>query len=146
MKNDRQKVILEIIRSMDIGTQEDLHAELVRRGYKAAQPTLSRDIQQLRLVKTAYEGGYKYVQSDGRDAAFSNLLMQTITSVDYAMNMVVVKCNTGMAQAACAMIDSMEYTQILGTIAGDDTIFILLKNEENARQLVLSIKKVINAK
>lgn len=147
MKNDRHKAILEIIRTMNIGTQEDLHAELVRRGFKAAQPTISRDIQQLRLIKTAVEGGgYKYIQSDGKDAVFSNLLLQTITSVDYAMNMVVVKCNTGMAQAACAMLDSMEYSQILGTIAGDDTIFILLKNEENARQLMQSIKKIINVK
>ena len=97
------------------------------------------------LVKVAFEKGkYKYVQSNNQEVRFSNLLIQTITTVDYAMNIVVVKCYTGMAQAACAMLDSMNYSQILGTIAGDDTIFILLKNEENARKLVSTLKNLIN--
>lgn len=144
MKNKRQQKILEIINSRPVETQEELSKALAEEGFSVAQPTVSRDIQELRLVKSSYENGrYRYIQSGSSDARFSNLLLQTIISVDYAMNMVVVKCHTGMAQAACAMIDSMDYTQILGTIAGDDTIFILLKNEENARKLVASIKKLI---
>ena len=143
MKNKRHQKILEIISSSDIETQEELSKALADEGFSVAQPTVSRDIQELRLVKTLYENGkYKYIQSGNNDAGFSNLLLQTIISVDYAMNIVVIKCHTGMAQAACAMIDSMEYSQILGTIAGDDTIFILLKNEENARKLMQSIKKM----
>lgn len=144
MKSRRQKKILEIIGMHPVETQEELTVLLAEEGFTVAQPTVSRDIQELRLIKTLCENGrYKYVQSGNSDARFSNLLLQTIISVDYAMNMVVVKCHTGMAQAACAMIDSMDYQQILGTIAGDDTIFILLKNEENARKLMLSIKKLI---
>lgn len=145
MKSKRHKKILEIIASADIETQEELSKALSDEGFSVAQPTVSRDIQELRLVKTLSENGkYKYIQSGNNDARFSNLLLQTIISVDYAMNMVVIKCHTGMAQAACAMLDSMEYSQILGTIAGDDTIFILLKNEENARKLMQSIKKMIS--
>lgn len=144
MKSKRHGKILEIINSRDIETQEELSAALAAEGFNVAQPTVSRDIQELRLIKTADKNGrYKYIQSGSSDVRFSNLLLQTIISVDYAMNIVVVKCHTGMAQAACAMLDSMEYSQILGTIAGDDTIFILLKNEENARKLVSSIKKMI---
>lgn len=145
MKNLRHKTILEIINTNDIETQETLQEELVKRGFNVAQPTISRDIQELRLIKAAIgDGRYKYIQSENHDVRFSNLLIQTMISVDYAMNIVVVKCHTGMAQAACAMLDSMNYNQILGTIAGDDTIFILLKNEESARQLMLSLKKIIN--
>ncbi len=145
MKNQRHKKILEIISSLCIETQEELQNELIKSGFNVAQATVSRDIQELRLVKKADDNGvYRYFQSENKDARFSNLLIQTIISVDYAVNMVVVKCHTGMAQAACAMIDSMNYNQILGTIAGDDTIFIMLKNEENARKLVNTIKKLIS--
>lgn len=144
MKNKRQKKILEIISQKNIETQEALLDELIKSGFNVAQPTVSRDIQELRIVKANENGRYKYVRSENQDARFSNLLIQTIISVDYAINMVVIKCHTGMAQAACAMIDSMKYNQILGTIAGDDTIFILLRNEENARKLASSIKKIIN--
>ena len=143
MKNKRQKKILEIISAKDVETQEELQLLLAEEGFTAAQPTVSRDIQELRLVKAVNdEGKYRYIQSGNSDARLSNLLLQTIISVDYAMNMVVIKCHTGMAQAACAMIDSMDYPQVLGTIAGDDTIFILLRNEENARQFMQKIKKM----
>ena len=143
MKTKRQKKILELISERDIETQEELQSLLAAEGFSAAQPTVSRDIQELRLVKAVNDDGkYRYIQSGNSDARFSNLLLQTIISVDYAMNMVVIKCHTGMAQAACAMLDSMEYPQVLGTIAGDDTIFILLRNEENARQLMQKIKKM----
>ena len=120
MKNKRQKKILEIISAKDVETQEELQLLLAEEGFTAAQPTVSRDIQELRLVKAVNDDGkYRYIQSGNTDARFSNLLLQTIISVDYAMNMVVIKCHTGMAQAACAMIDSMDYPQVLGTIAGD---------------------------
>ncbi|MBP0976721.1 MAG: arginine repressor [Oscillospiraceae bacterium] len=143
MKNKRQKKILEIIAAKDVETQEELQLLLAEEGFTAAQPTVSRDIQELRLVKAVNDDGkYRYIQSGNTDARFSNLLLQTIISVDYAMNMVVIKCHTGMAQAACAMIDSMDYPQVLGTIAGDDTIFILLRNEENARQFMQKLKKM----
>lgn len=143
MKNKRQKKILEIITAKDVETQEELQLLLAEEGFTAAQPTVSRDIQELRLVKAVNdEGKYRYIQSGNSDARLSNLLLQTIISVDYAINMVVIKCHTGMAQAACAMIDSMDYPQVLGTIAGDDTIFILLRNEENARQFMQKIKKM----
>ena len=145
MKAKRHKKILEIINNHIIETQEELTKALCKEGFNVAQPTVSRDIQELRLIKTSCgDGRYRYMPSSNNEARLSNLLLQTIISVDYAMNIVVVKCHTGMDQAACAMIDSTDdFPQILGTIAGDDTIFILLKNEENARKLMLSIKKLI---
>lgn len=144
MKNKRHKKILELINENEIDTQEMLQELLTESGFSVAQPTVSRDIQELRLVKVMTENGkYKYIQSEKREDRFSNLLVETITDVDWAMNIVVVKCHTGMAQAACAMLDKMNYSQIAGTIAGDDTIFILLKNELNARKLAAELKKYV---
>ncbi|MDO5560618.1 MAG: arginine repressor [Oscillospiraceae bacterium] len=144
MKNKRHKKILEIINENDIDTQEALQEMLNNEGFAVAQPTVSRDIQELRLVKVMTENGkYKYIQSEKREDKFSNLLVETIIDVDVAMNIVVVKCHTGMAQAACAMLDKMDYSQIVGTLAGDDTIFILLKNELNARKLAAELKKFV---
>ena len=144
MKNKRQKKILEIISAKDVETQEELQLLLAEEGFTAAQPTVSRDIQELRLVKAVNDDGkYRYIQSGNTDARFSNLLLQTIISVDYAMNMVVIKCHTGMAQAACAMIDSMDYPQVLGTIAGDDTILLVLAEKETESKVRSFLKRII---
>jgi transcriptional regulator of arginine metabolism len=144
MKAKRQRKILEIINSRAVETQEELLNALSEEGFTVAQPTVSRDIQELRLIKASVsEGKYKYVQSGNDEARFSNLLLQTIISVDYAINMVVVKCHTGMAQAACAMIDSMDYPQILGTIAGDDTIFVVVSTNEIAQTIGAKIKTMM---
>lgn len=140
MKNQRQEVILEIITENSVGTQEDLIRLLGERGIKTTQATLSRDIQQLSLVKQRDEkGNFKYALPVAA-AEEKSVFEEAVVSVDYAMNTVVVKCKAGMAQGTCAAIDSVEHTGIVGTIAGDDTIFILVRSESDAKKLSQQFK------
>lgn len=135
MKNRRQEKILELIAVADIETQETLQSMLSQCGFPVTQATISRDIRSLKLIKElSPNGGYRYIAPDSA-ATKRSLLTDTVRGVDFAMNTVVVKCHNGMAQAACAAIDSMRYPDIVGTLAGDDTIFILTKNETSARKL-----------
>lgn len=143
MKNKRQYKILDIIKLHDVETQEMLQNLLSEYGFKVTQATVSRDIKELKLVKKLGKNGiYKYVISS--DNFFKqNLFKDTVTDIDYGINTVVVKCHTGMAQAACAALDSMDYSGIIGTIAGDDTIFILMRTEADARKLVKTFKELV---
>ena len=134
MKNGRQKQILTIVSEHDVETQEELIVRLKASGFKATQATVSRDIKELRLIKMATENGhYKYVQSVGEDgkssAKFDNVLRETVISVRNAGPIVVVRTYAGMAMAAAAAVDAMQINCILGTIAGDDTIFIAVSDE-----------------
>lgn len=135
MKNRRYEAILEIINERAVATQELLIELLAERGISATQATLSRDIQQLSLVKTRDENGvYRYMLPPAA-AEEKSLFAETVVSVDYAGNMIVLKCRAGMAQGTCAAIDSVNHDGIVGTIAGDDTIFILVKTENDAKRL-----------
>ncbi len=108
---------------------------LAERGIHTAQATLSRDIQQLSLVKQRDENGvYRYALPPTA-VAEKSLFEEAVLSVDYAMNTIVLKCRTGMAQGTCAAIDSVNHEGVVGTIAGDDTIFILVRSEADARKL-----------
>ena len=108
MKNRRQEKILELIAAADVDTQEALQKMLINCGFPVTQATISRDIRELKLMKTsAPNGGYRYVTPDSSTARRS-LLTDTVIGVDYAMNTVVIKCHTGMAQAACAALDMMQ--------------------------------------
>lgn len=143
MKNKRQYKILDIIKMHDVETQEMLQNLLMEYGFKVTQATVSRDIKELRLVKRMTKNGvYKYAAPVG-DRFKQNLFTDTVLGIDYAMNTVVVKCHTGMAQAACAALDSMDYNGIVGTIAGDDTIFVLMRTEAEARKLVKTFKELV---
>ena len=115
------------------------------------QATVSRDIKELRLVKTlATDGRYKYStgHKDGQSASISSkfysLFSDSVLSIEYACNMVVVKCLNGIAQGVCAAMDSMYWESVVGTLAGDDTIFIVTRSEETAAQLVGELKKLLN--
>jgi transcriptional regulator of arginine metabolism len=148
MKNTRHSRILEIISENIIETQDDLIESLRESGYAVTQATVSRDIKQLGLVKTATkDGGYKYTvaknDSTGNENKLKNIMLQTITSAQYAGNMVVVKTYPGMATAAAAAVDSLAGETILGSIAGDDTIFIVVRNEEDAAGFTEYIKDII---
>lgn len=135
MKNQRHKAILEIINEQPVATQETLMMLLAERGIHTAQATLSRDIQQLSLVKQRDENGvYRYALPPTA-VAEKSLFEEAVLSVDYAMNTIVLKCRTGMAQGTCAAIDSVNHEGVVGTIAGDDTIFILVRSEADARKL-----------
>ena len=135
MKNRRHEAILEIINEQPVATQERLIELLAERGIKTTQATLSRDIQQLSLVKQRDDKGiYRYTMPAAAITEKS-LFEEAVISVDYAMNTIVLKCRAGMAQGTCAAIDSVEHQGVVGTIAGDDTIFILVRSEADAKKL-----------
>lgn len=135
MKNRRHDMILEIINEQAVGTQEILMKLLAERGVVTTQATLSRDIQQLSLVKQRdADGVYRYAMPASA-LTEKSLFAEAVVSVDYAMNTIVLKCRAGMAQGTCAAIDSVNHEGIVGTIAGDDTIFILVRSEADAKRL-----------
>ena len=154
MKSLRHGKILEIISKYDVETQEELTEYLRSEGFAVTQATVSRDIKALRLIKIAAqpEGGehkYKYaVNKTGDDnsnvpeAKFRTILGHALVSVDYAGNLVVIKTYAGMAQASAAAIDSMNIDNILGTVAGDDTILIVMRTESEASEFVRKIEKL----
>lgn len=150
MKKKRHEKILEIIQKNEIETQEELQEKLKTSGFEVTQATISRDIKELRLVKELSSSG-KYKYSTGRKLGkdFSNRLSsvfsESITAVDYALNTVVIKCFAGMANAACAAIDSMHWDGVVGTLAGDDTIFILCRTSDLAIVFASDLEKMINA-
>ena len=135
MKNRRHELILEIISEQAVGTQELLIELLSEHGIKATQATLSRDIQQLNLVKQRDENGEFRCALPPAAAEEKSLFEEAVISVDYAMNTIVLKCRAGMAQGTCAAIDSVNHQGVVGTIAGDDTIFILVRTEDDAKKL-----------
>ena len=148
MKNGRQKQILTIVSEHDVETQEELIVRLKASGFKATQATVSRDIKELRLIKMATENGhYKYVQSVGEDgkssAKIDNVLRETVISVRNAGPIVVVRTYAGMAMAAAAAVDAMQINCILGTIAGDDTIFIAVSDEVASDLIEKKIERII---
>ena len=150
MKKRRQAKIIELISQNPIETQEELQDMLMKYGFEVTQATISRDIKELRLVKDLSNEG-RYVYSSGKKSMdvinhrAGGIFNDTIITIDYAMNTVVIKCFTGMANAVCAAIDSMNLDEILGSIAGDDTIFILCRNEETASMFTNKLRTMLNA-
>lgn len=150
MKKRRQAKIIELISQNDIETQEELQQLLNEHGYEVTQATISRDIKELRLVKDLSAKG-RYVYSAGKKSVENinhragGIFNETIISYDYALNTVVIKCFPGMANAVCAAIDSMNLNEILGSIAGDDTIFILCRSEETAALFTNKLRTMLDA-
>ena len=149
MKNKRQEKILEIISNYDVDTQGRLMELLKESGFSATQATRSRDIRELRLVKVMTDTGiYKYdVPTQEKvtemSTKFRSIFSEAVVSVDYAFHIVVIKCHVGMANAACAALDNMKIRDVVGSLAGDDTIFVLLRNEQQALKLVSEIRQNI---
>lgn len=149
MKSKRQSAILEIIENYDIETQEELIDSLRREGFNVTQATISRDIRELKLTKvTGENGNYKYVlpgtkSSSSGQQIYSNTVANSILSVEYAMNLIVVKTYPGMAQAVAAGIDSHNINGVMGCVAGDDTIIVAVRNSELAKMAALEIKRFI---
>ena len=144
----RHTAILRIISEQEIETQDDLIAKLKENGFDVTQATVSRDKKQLGLVKTTDgEGKYRYSaphpSSSGSDSKFKNILSEAIISSESAENMVVVKTYSGMANAAAAAIDALASDRILGSIAGDDTILIVTKNDETAEEFSEILKDAV---
>ena len=149
MKNARQKKILELIEAYDIDTQDTLIKKLSEAGFAVTQATVSRDIKELRLVKTPGQGGgYRYATAKSGNepisAKFHSIFAGSVVQVRHAQNIVVVNCLPGMAQAACAAMDSLHWSQVVGTLAGDDTFFCVVTGEREAEDLVLELKKMLS--
>ena len=142
MANARHKAILRLIVEQEIGTQEMLREMLNAEGFDVTQATISRDIHQLKLRKVRGRNGAKYARASVSDAP-SKLLEDVVCKVDFAMNTVVLRCHSGTAQAAAAVLDGMNLPDVVGSIAGDDTIFLLTRSEEQAQSLVRNLQDQI---
>lgn len=148
LKNNRQKLILEIIRSQNVQTQEALMQKLRQSGYSVTQATVSRDINSLRLIKVPDgSGGYKYAESGMKSAAgtskFLAMFTENVISVARGQNIVCLKCLTGMAQAVCAALDNVGRENIVGTLAGEDTVFLLCRTEKDAESLTDELQHLL---
>ena len=147
MKKDRLQKILEIIDIYRIETQDELIARLHDCGYEVTQATVSRDIKRLHLIKIQTDDGHsKYslprANKFDTNEKYRNILHQTISAVHCANNLVVVRTYSGMANAAGAAIDAMQSELLLGSIAGDDTIFIVAVSNQAASQFVAILKSI----
>jgi len=149
MKSSRQDLILEIIEKTDVETQNQLMEELLKRGVKSTQATLSRDIKELRLVKELSSGGkYRYVPAvreeiNGNDFRLRKIFRESVSSCAVAQNIVVIKTIQGLASAACAMLDSMAIPDLVGSIAGDDTAFLAMRDNQSAEQICREIREML---
>ena len=149
MKKGRQEKILELITRYEIETQDELIEFLGEEGYNVTQATISRDIRELRLTKVSCGFGvYKYVvssqESHVHSVKYLNILKETVTNVEHAGNLVVVKTYAGMAQAAAAALDSMGWTEIIGSIAGDDTIMLVLRSADASRTFSVELSGLLS--
>ena len=149
MKRARQAEILNVIRMMDVETQEQLLAELKLRGFTTTQATISRDIKQLRIIKELGPNGtYHYVSSPkpvehAFSAKLNMIFRQCVTSIDYAQNLIVIKTMPGLANAACSAIDKLELPEMLGTLAGDDTCVVIMRDNASAATFCAEIREQI---
>ncbi len=150
MKSKRQAKIMEIISVRDIETQEQLLQALQEEGYYSTQATISRDIKELRVVKelTSF-GTYRYTSAskDGAgtfSARLNTIFRECITSFDYAQNIIVIKTMPGLANAAASAIDAMSMSVVVGTLAGDDTVFIVMRDNNAAAAFCGEIKNLLS--
>lgn len=150
MKITRHAKILEIINNKEIETQEELVEELRKIGMDVTQATVSRDIKELKLIKALTSSGkYKYatISSQGDNLLTEklvNIFTQTVLTIDYVNNTIVLKTLSGSASAAAEAIDTLKWDGIVGTIAGDNTIFVLARSNEKAEELVSKFKRLLS--
>ena len=150
MKSQRQAKIMEIISNRNVETQEQLLEELIQAGFRCTQATISRDIKELRIVKelTSF-GTYRYTAAtDEISGTFSSRLntifRQCITNFDYAQNLIVIHTLPGLASAAASAIDAMNMSVVLGSIAGDDTVFVVMRDTNAAAAFCGEIRNLLN--
>ena len=147
MKSGRQSEILQIIAERDIETQQQLLEALAERGVKSTQATLSRDIKDMRLVKElGPNGSYRYVathnDAENYDERLKKIFRESIVSYDVAQNIVVLKTLPGLANGACSALDGMDIEGLVGTLAGDDTAFLAMKDNASANTLYKEIESL----
>ena len=150
MKAERHAKVIELIRKYNIETQEELADRLNSEGYNVTQATVSRDIRELKLTKVSDgTGRQKYVALDGTDSSMSDkfirILKEAYGSVDMEQNILVVKTVSGMAMAVAAAIDAMPWPELVGCIAGDDTIMCAVRTVDDTRNLMDKIHKLVKS-
>ena len=149
MKNQRQEYLLQIIAEETVETQEQLLERLQERGIRSTQATISRDIKELHLIKEPVgQGRYRYAVSAHRTKLnfadrLRTIFREGVLSVDYAQNLVVIKTMPGLASAACSALDNMDITYMVGSLAGDDTAFLLMRDTESAASFCEEIKEML---
>ena len=148
MKTVRQVAILEIIEKQDIETQEELADALRKRGIAVTQATVSRDIKELRLLKVLTpSGAYKYATADkaenGLSERFMRMLAESVLSVTFANNLIVVKTLNGSANVAAEALDSFHWQEVLGTLAGDNTVLLIIRSNEEVNAVVARIQEMM---
>lgn len=150
MKSQRQAKIMEIISNQNVETQEQLLAQLQNAGFRSTQATISRDIKELRIVKelTSF-GTYRYSAATGEVAGtfsskLNTIFRECITGYDYSQNIIVIRTIPGLASAAASALDAMNMSVVLGTIAGDDTVFIVMRDNNAAAAFCGEIKNLLN--
>lgn len=141
----RQRAILALISEKSVETQEELVSELRRQGFDVTQATVSRDIKELKLVKVQNGDTSSYASVEGDRGEmdlqkYKNIIRDTVVSVDCAMNIMVVKCHVGMGNAACVALDMIVKHPPVGTIAGDDTVFVAFKTVQEAEKAANELK------
>lgn len=139
---------MELISQYPIDRQEDLLHYLKEAGYHVTQATVSRDIRELRLVKAATgDGLFRYLPAAGAtktahtSSRFETIFRESVLKIDFAGHIVLIKCYTGMANAACEVFDAMHWNDVVGTLSGDDTFFVLMRSEEAAHAICEELKK-----
>ena len=148
LKSARHQAILDLIEKHPIDRQEDLLAHLREAGFDVTQATVSRDIRDLQLVKVAdSDGRYRYMPAAASGkvthspSRFEMIFRESVLKVDYAGHMVLVKCISGMANAACEVFDAKQWNNVVGTLSGDDTFFILMRTEEDAAEICQALQQ-----
>ncbi len=148
MKEKRQAKILELIRRQDIGTQEELCELLNREGFSTTQATVSRDIKELKLTKISVQGGekkYILLSDTGEEMSekYSRVFRDGVVSIDMAQNILVIRTVSGMAMAVATAIDAMNCREIVGSIAGDDTIMCAVRTVDETVSLMRQLKRLL---
>ena len=148
MKTRRQTKILELIAKNDIETQEELSEYLQAEGYAVTQATVSRDIREMKLTKVSMSNGkQKYAalvdSKEDMSEKYVRVLREGFVSMDMAQNILVIKTVSGMASAVCAAIDDMQFSEIVGTLAGDDTIMCAVRTVEDTANIMKRIAKIV---
>lgn len=149
MKEDRQTKILEIIENHEIENQNELISRLKQAGYNSTQATISRDIKELHIIKEPTSlGGFRYTvrgraEISNADGRLRTIFRESVISFECAMNLVVIKTLPGLASAACSAIDAMDIKGLVGTIAGDDTAFLAMRDEDLAESFCRDIKNLM---
>jgi len=149
MKKKRHEAIIRLIEQHCLSTQTDLLEMLRAEGFDTTQATISRDIKDLRLIKKVDEMGRSRYAVDNGDSGellgkYKSIFSHSVLSADFAGHTVVIRCYTGMAQAACAALDAMHWEGLVGTLAGDDTIFALCKTPEHASRMKDAIAEFVD--